>query len=304
MTKQTKSVLNNNLDFIQLKLYDFSDEKIDHEKIISERLNKKPKIENTNQKLFLDENNTFKYDNPICPVCGSHKIIKKGTITKNKQNINENIIEFREQQYQCKKCNKKFGIINNPLIKNNKHYLQEIIDKIPEIMKIGYQPLRKISKYFQIFLGIRISHQTIRNWSNQNHEETIANAEFEYSGYYLYDEQFLRLNGVRHYRLTLYDAILNVPISERIVRRRIPKNTKKFILDSTANKPFICLTTDLFPMYRNVADEIGVKHQLCTFHLFQTINHKLKVYCRRNKINGKKRDYIYENAQELKNCFR
>ena len=80
MTKQTKSVLNSNIDFIQLKLYDFSDEKIDHEKIISERLNKNPKIENTNQKLFLDENNTFKYDNPICPVCGSHKIIKKGTI--------------------------------------------------------------------------------------------------------------------------------------------------------------------------------------------------------------------------------
>ena len=304
MTKQTKSVLNNNLDFIQLKLYDFSDEKIDQEKIISGKLNKNPKIENTNHKLFLDENNTFRYDNPICPICGSHKIIKKGTITKNKQNINGNITEFREQQYQCKKCNKKFGISNNPLIKNNKHYLQEIIDKIPEIMKIGYQSLRKISKYFQIFLGIRISHQTIRNWSNKNHEETIHNEEFEYSGYYLYDEQFLRLNGVRHYRLTLFDAILNIPVSEQIVRRRIPKNTKKFILDSTANKPFICLTTDLFPMYRNVADEIGVKHQLCTFHLFQTINHKLKVHCRRNKINGKARDHIYENAQELKNCFR
>ena len=84
MTKQTKSVLNNNLDFIQLKLYDFSDEKIDQEKIISGKLNKNPKIENTNHKLFLDENNTFRYDNPICPVCGSHKIIKKGTITKNK----------------------------------------------------------------------------------------------------------------------------------------------------------------------------------------------------------------------------
>ena len=99
MTKQTKSVLNNNLDFIQLKLYDFSDEKIDQEKIISGKLNKNPKIENTHHKLFLDENNTFRYDNPICPVCGSHKIIKKRTITKNKQNINGNITEFREQQY-------------------------------------------------------------------------------------------------------------------------------------------------------------------------------------------------------------
>ena len=188
---------------------------------------------------------------------------------------------------------KKFGIYNNPLIGKNKQFLQEIMDKIPEIMKIECQSLRKISKYFEIFLKIHVSPQTIKNWSNKNHKETINNEKFEYSGYYLYDEQFLRLNGVRHYRLTLFDAILNVPVSKRIVRRRIPKNTKKFILDSTKNKPFICLTTDLFPMYRNVADEIGVNHQLCTLHLFQTINHKLKVYCRRNKINKKtKRTYL------------
>lgn len=63
----------------------------------------------------------------------------------------------------AKNATKKFGIINNPLIKNNKHYLQEIIDKIPKIMKIRYQSRRKISKYFQIFVGIQISHQTIRN---------------------------------------------------------------------------------------------------------------------------------------------
>ena len=185
---------------------------------------------------------------------------------------------------------KNSKIYNNQLIGKNKQFLQEIMDKIPGIMKIECQSLHKISKYFEIFLGIRVSHQPIKNWPNKNHKETINNEEFEYSGYYLYDEQFLRLNGVRHYRLTLFDAILNVPVSKRIVRRRILKNTKKFILDSTKNKPFICLTTDLFPMYRNVADEIGVNQQLCIFHLFQTINHKLKVYCRRNKINKNKKN--------------
>ena len=107
---------------------------------------------------------------------------------------------------------KKLGIKNNPLIGEHKQFLQEIMDKIPGIMKIGYQSLRKISKYFEIFLGIRISRQTIKNWFNKNHEETINTEEFEYSGYYLYDEQFLRLNGVRHYRLTLFDAILNIPV--------------------------------------------------------------------------------------------
>ena len=52
MTKQILNALNSNIDFIQLKLLDFSDEKIDQEKIISERLNKMPNFENTNQKLF------------------------------------------------------------------------------------------------------------------------------------------------------------------------------------------------------------------------------------------------------------
>ena len=91
-------------------------------------------------------------------------------------------------------------------------------------MKIGYQSLRKISKYFEVFLGIqKYLIKQSRIGPTKNHKETIKNEEFEYSGYYLYDEQFLRLNGVRHYRLTLFDAILNVPVSERIVRRRIPK---------------------------------------------------------------------------------
>ena len=99
MTKQKIFAPNSNLNFIQLKLLDFSDENIDQEKIISERSNKVPNFENTNQKLFLDENNTFKYDIPICPNCGAHKIIKKGTITKNKPNINGKTTEFKEQQY-------------------------------------------------------------------------------------------------------------------------------------------------------------------------------------------------------------
>ena len=180
----------------------------------------------------------------------------------------EKLQNSKNSNINAKNVEKNSKIYNNPLIGKNKQFLQEIMDKIPGIMKIGYQSLRKISKYFEIFLKIHVSHQTIKNWSNKNQKETINNEEFEYSGYYSYDEQFLRLNGVRHYRLTLFDAILNVPILERIVCRRILKNTKKFILDSTKNKPFICLTTDLFPMYSNVADEIGVNHQLCTFHLF------------------------------------
>ena len=48
MPNINKSTPNNNLDFIQLKLFDCSDEIIDHEKIISKRPTKHLKIKNTN----------------------------------------------------------------------------------------------------------------------------------------------------------------------------------------------------------------------------------------------------------------
>lgn len=41
-----------------------------------------------------------------------------------------------ENTNPMQKIRQKFGISNNPVIKNNKQYLQEIIDKMPEIMKI------------------------------------------------------------------------------------------------------------------------------------------------------------------------
>lgn len=66
-----------------------------------------------------------------------------------------------------------------------------------------------------------------RTDSDKNHEKSISNEKFEYSDYYLYNEQFLRLNGTRRYRLTLFDVILNIPVTKRIVHHRIPKNTKK-----------------------------------------------------------------------------
>ena len=54
----------------------------------------------------------------------------------------------KNSNINVKNVEKKFGIYNNPLIGENKQFLQEIMDKIPGIIKIGYQSLRKISKYF------------------------------------------------------------------------------------------------------------------------------------------------------------
>lgn len=51
-------------------------------KIISKRLNIIPNFENTNQKLSLYENNTFKYGTSICSDCSIYKIIKRVQLQK------------------------------------------------------------------------------------------------------------------------------------------------------------------------------------------------------------------------------
>ena len=59
-------------------------------------------------------------------------------------------------------------------------------------MKKGQDSLIKIKAYFKIFLNINVSHTTIKNWLKIEDNILIINKKAKYSGYYLYDEQFLR----------------------------------------------------------------------------------------------------------------
>ena len=302
MQSKNKSISNNTINYVQLKLFDFVDEKPNFDEILKKRLKEEVSLD-TNNSIELDENNTFKYVNPSCPKCDSHKIIKKGTITKNKQNMIGKVIEFKEQQYQCKSCNKKFGIKNDTLFDNDKYFFKNISDKIPEIIKKGYNSLRKIKAYFNIFLNIEISHTTINNWLKIDENLLIINDKAKYSGYYLYDEQFLKLNGKRHYRLTLFDSVYEIPISEKIVRNRSPTVIKRFIKESLHNKPIIAITTDLYPMYRNIFDDLNIKQQLCIIHLRRTIYTKLKHYKRKNKLTEEEIEQMYKNAKKFIDIF-
>lgn len=53
--------------------------------------------------------------------------------------------------------------------------------------------------------GIKISHQTIKNWileyNNENNGSKII-----YSGYYIFDVEWIKIKGVWNYRFTLFDS--------------------------------------------------------------------------------------------------
>ena len=92
--------------------------------------------------------NTPKKD--ICPYCSSEHLIKSG---KRKTQIGV------KQRYECQDCKKRFVLSPIPKIKGNEKLVCLAMD-------CYYRGLsyRDISAQFQNFYGLKLSHETIRNW--------------------------------------------------------------------------------------------------------------------------------------------
>ncbi|MBZ2164909.1 hypothetical protein [Methanobacterium spitsbergense] len=146
--------------------------------------------------------------------------------------------EYRQQKiylrrYQCKKCSKKFTTPLDSVLNPYNRYANIFKDKTEQLIKRRYRSLRKTKEDFNTFFNHSPSHQTIKNWLKTKPENKIHNDSIVYSRYYCYDEQYLRINGTRMYRLTLYDTIVNIPVAEKIVPKRSTESITNFIQQST-----------------------------------------------------------------------
>jgi hypothetical protein len=163
--------------------------------------------------------------------------------------------------------------------------------------------LRNAAEDLLNFFGVKISYQTIHNWLQTTTKNQITNIETNYSGYYCYDEQFVKINGVWMYRLTLYNHILNIPVNEKITSDKGYTTIKQFIQESTENKPLKAITTDHVPEYKNIMDELKVKHQLCIFHFYKMIGDKLYKILRSKKISEDEKTRLKLYFKEIREIF-
>ena len=101
--------------------------------------------------------------------------------------------------------------------------------------------------------------------------ELLKQYGIEYSGYYHYDEQYPRSNGDQLVRLAIIDALTNLPVNELIVDKKDFDKTvvESFLESSLSNLPKIALVTDGASMYPEIIKKIGLKHQLCIFHILK-----------------------------------
>jgi transposase-like protein len=304
MTNEIITTLSCCIGSMQLKLSDFGLKKPSFEKILTEKFQSPQNRLNVNKNLNLLVDNHFEYLNPVCPLCGSHHVNKQEY-----QDRNPILGDFGSQKiylrrYLCKNCNKKFVTSLDSIIKPRHRYANVYIDNMKSLIETGYRSLRKIVEDFQTFFGVSPSHQSIKNWLTNKAKNRIQNISNIYSGYYCYDEQYLKINGERKYRLTLYDTILNIPVAEEIVFKRTPEAIKNFIQQSTINHPLIAVTTDHFREYKNIMDELGVKHQLCIFHLFKMIGSTVYKLLKSKKVLKREKISLCLYFTDIKNIFR
>lgn len=303
MTNTILSTLSSSIDFIQLKLSDFGSEKLDFEEIIKDRFLGVDKPQNINQKFELLENNHIAYLNPTCPHCNSHNIIKqeyrdRTLILENQPNITVYL-----RRYLCKSCNKKFITSLDSIIKPGHRYPTTYMNKIIELFQTGYRSLRNASEDIHNFVGVKISHQTIHNWLQITDTNTITNINDDYSGYYAYDEEYVKIKGIWMYRLTLFDTKLNIPVNEKLTLDKDYKTIKHFIIESTKNIPLIAITTDHAREYKKIIDELNVTHQLCIFHLHKMIGDRIFPLLRSKKINNDDKIKLNKYYKEIIEIF-
>lgn len=303
MLSQIIPTLSSCISSIQLKLSDFGMETPNFEKVLTERFQSHKTPRNVNQQLVLLDDNHFEYLNPICPYCMSNKVIKQ-EYRERMVIIDElDLLRVYLRRYKCKSCNKKFTTSLESVVKPHHRYAKIFTDKLKSFMETGYRSLRKAAADFQTFFGVAPSHTSIRNWQTNKLGNRIKNIDADYSGYYTYDEQWIKLNSLRHFRLTLYDYILNIPVAEEISPDKKYDTIKKFIETSTMDKDFYSLTTDGLPGYKSITDELGVIHQQCIFHLLKMIKTEIYKSLRSDNVHDEYKMDLRFYFNEIKHIF-
>lgn len=209
-----------------------------------------------------------------CLNCGSKKLSHNGSNPKTL----ENGVQIWLQRYKCKACESGFTTPVEGYSEHN-HYKDKTIDNTGK-MRSEDTSLRKIRDTFELIKDKAPSHEAIRQWMGKRGEKSEKDKKkTKGSGIYSYDEQYLRINGERAYRLAVMDVDSKKPVNEKIVDQLTKDNIEDFLLESLKKKKLTALVTDGDSQYDDVLKEIArelqideIIHQLCVFHALKGLS--------------------------------
>ena len=202
------------------------------------------------------------------------------------------------QKYKCKKCGKVFYTDLSSLVYPNSNITLPVIDCIENLYQIYGAGLHKIRFDLKKQHNIEISHQSIENiLLNSNYQFNYQN--WTYSGYYLFDSLWVKINGIWNYLLALFDVKLNTLVSVKLVESEDSKTIYQFLNESLRNQKKISIGTDLKHEYRKAIDKLKVKHHFCKFHVKQNINKRFKDYFDKNQLMDEEKELLTNLKQDI-----
>ena len=232
--------------------------------------------------------------------------------------LNKNIIIYKQQYYYMSKGRKKFLTTMIPKhIDKYCNYTRRIKNYRITDAKIFYSTYENTAESIKKHEKIKISRQSVYLYEREYCSSILPKKEeelwnkikemgIEYSGYYHYDEEFIKISKKVYVRLTLIDAYEKLIVNDIL----IPKDefnkdfVKKFMSDSLEGLPLKCIITDGDPSYPKIIDELDAKHQLCQFHLMQNLmkplNKDINRLQRKVKRIENKIESIKNEIEELK----
>ena len=177
------------------------------------------------------------------------------------------------------------------------NYTREIKKQGLMCTKITYSSYGSKTEMVNEQFNLNISRQSIYLHEKELSPQYIYNKEQEIlkeieklniqpSGYYSYDEEFIKINKKIYVRLALIDVHTKMIINDELITKdQFNKEyIEKFLIESTKEIKLDTIITDGYRSYPEIIERLGAKHQLCTFHIMQNLMVKLNPY-----INTKQR---------------
>lgn len=241
----------------------------------------------------------------ICPDCGS--ICQyNGSSNKGKHNLSNSYKSFlRKGQQFCPLCRKTIQVENkwrDEMIQNFNDFL------ITEIVSLSNSMSEEdIKEHLYLTKSIRIPKSQIHKIIHNTNED-LASMEFSYEfeeEFYGYDEQYIKINGKRAYRLVFYDLKNDKIIYEEThykFSKKILQNILREVFGNNLPKGFVVDMRVEYPSAFKTVFGKKIKIQFCIFHLNKLI---LKEYQDSLRI-GKKCFWTitdYYNLYSLFNIF-
>ena len=160
------------------------------------------------------------------------------------------------------------------------NYTRKIKERGLMCTKITYVSYGSKTEMVNEQFDINISRQSIYLHEKELSPQYIYNKEQEIlkqikklnikpSGYYSYDEEFIKVSNKIYVRLALIDVHTKMIINDEL----IPKSEfdkeyiEKFLKQSTEGIELNTIITDGHRLYPKIIERLGAKYQLYTFHL-------------------------------------